>query len=127
MTHPFDFSAWKRSFSHAWRGWRLAFRGERSFRIQTAAGLLVIALAIMLPLASWQRALLFVVIAFVLVLELINSSVERLVDLIRPRLDEQARNAKDLLASAVLLASVAAAIVGLMILGPSLLLQIGSL
>lgn len=119
-----DISALKRSIVHAWRGWRVAFRGERSFRIQTAAGLLVIALAIMLPLAFWQRALLFVVIAFVLVLELINSSVERLIDLIRPRLDERARDAKDLLAGAVLLASLAAAIVGLMILGPSLFLQI---
>ena len=54
----------------------------------------------------------------VLVLELLNSSIERLVDLAKPRLHEEAGTIKDLMAGAVLLASMVAVIVGILIFWP---------
>lgn len=109
-----------RSFHHAWRGLRLAFRLERSFRIQIGVALLVVLCAVILPLQSWERVVLLVVTMFVLVLELVNSSVERLVDMVKPRLSEYAGDIKDLMAGAVLLAALFAAILGVLILFPYL-------
>jgi diacylglycerol kinase len=52
---------------------------------------------------------------FVLVLELLNTSIEHLVDLVKPRLNEYVKEVKDVMAGAVLLASVFAVIIGAVI------------
>lgn len=56
-------------------------------------------------------------IALVLVAEALNTAIEETVDLARPELDPGARRAKDVAAAGVLLASVAAAVVGALVLG----------
>jgi diacylglycerol kinase len=109
-----------RSFGHAFRGLALAFRSERSFRLQVVAAFVVIVVLIVLPLDLWERAILLLVTMFVLVLELLNSSLERLVDLAKPRLHEYAGDIKDLMAGSVLLAAMFALVLGLLILGPKL-------
>lgn len=109
-----------KSFVHAWRGLLLAFSAERSFRVQTAIALLVAAIMFLLPLVLVERAVLLLAIAAVLVLELLNSTVERIADLLKPRLNEYVGDIKDLMAGAVLVASVFAALIGLLILGPHL-------
>ncbi len=124
MRARFDALIFGRSFVHAWRGLRLAFKEEQSFRFQVFVGLLVIGFAMMIPVLWWQRITIFIVTSFVLVLELINSCVERLVDLTRPRLDERAKDIKDLMAGAVLVASAVAVMIGVMILGPIVLSEI---
>lgn len=116
-----------RSFRHALRGVRLCFATERSFRIHVAAGLLAVSLSFALPLLSWQRIAIWFVVMAVLVLELINSSVERMVDLVKPRLDEYAGDIKDLMAGAVLIASFFAVLVGLMIFLPSFMFALRAL
>jgi diacylglycerol kinase len=110
-----------RSFGHAFRGLVLAFKSERSFRLQAMFAILVIALLFIIPLALWERSVLLLVTMFVLVLELLNSSLERLVDLAKPRLNAYAGEIKDLMAGSVLLAAVFALVLGLLILGPKLL------
>ncbi len=109
-------------FRHAFRGLATAFRTERSFRIQIAAGLVILALLFMLPLEAWERALLVLVVTLILVLELLNSSLERLVDLAKPRLHAYAGEIKDVMAGGVLIASAGAIILGAIILGPHLLI-----
>lgn len=109
-----------KSFHHAWRGLRLAFRAERNFRIQTAAAIFVLCLVILLPLAHSDRLALLIVTLIVLVLELLNTSLERLTDLLKPRLDDLAGDAKDVMAGAVLLASVFAVLIAFLILKPYL-------
>lgn len=108
----------KRSFRAAWRGVLMAFRMERSFRIMVAVGLLVVALVSVLPLAAWERLLLLLLTGGVLVLELLNSMVERLADLLKPRLSAYVGEIKDLMAAAVLTAAVFAAGAALIILLP---------
>ncbi|MCR4256646.1 MAG: diacylglycerol kinase [Candidatus Uhrbacteria bacterium] len=107
-----------RSFRNALRGIATTFRTERSFRIQIAVGVVALALLSMLPLAAWERAIIVLVVTLVLVLELVNSSLERLVDLAKPRLHAYAGEIKDVMAGGVLVASVGAVILGLIILGP---------
>ena len=108
----------RQSLGHAWRGLVLAFRTERSFRIQIGAGLAVVVLVVILPFRDWERVLFLLATAAVLVLELLNSMVERLVDLVKPRLHQYVRDIKDLMAAAVLVASLFALVIGLMILWP---------
>ena len=106
------------SFKHAIRGLLLAFRTERSFRLQAAAALVVVLLCLVVPFKGWERALLLLATASVLVLELINSMVERLIDLVKPRMHLYVRDIKDLMAAAVLVASLFAAALGVLILWP---------
>lgn len=113
-----------RSLSHAVRGLRLCFASERNFRIHTAAGLLAISLSFALPMLLWQRMMVWFVVMVVLVLELINSSIERVVDLVKPQLHERAGEIKDLMAAAVLLASLFAVLIGLIMFLPSALLAL---
>jgi len=115
----------KQSFRAAWRGLLRAFKGERTFRVMVGAALIIIILVSTLPLSSGERLMLLLVTGLVLVLELLNTMVERFVDLIKPRLSAYVRDVKDLMAAAVLVAAIFAALIGLMILVPhaSLILE----
>lgn len=109
-----------RSFVHAGRGLLLAFRTERSFRIQVAVGMCVGIALFLFPFRTWERILLLLAIALVFVLELLNSMVERLVDLVKPRMHGYVHDIKDLMAATVLVASCFAALIGLLIVWPYL-------
>jgi diacylglycerol kinase (ATP) len=89
---------------YSWQGLRAAFRWEAAFRQEVAlAGLL-------LPLGCWlghdgvQRALLVSSVLFVLVVELLNSAIEAVVDRTGAEVHELAGRAKDMGSAAVLIA-----------------------
>ncbi len=109
-----------KSFTHAFRGLKLAYKTERSFRIQVAAFCVIIVLIVLVPLQLWEQSILLLVTMFVLVLELLNSSLERLVDLAKPRQHAYAGDIKDLMAGGVLVAATFALVLGLLILGPKI-------
>ncbi len=99
----------------AWAGLAAAWRRERSFRTHLVfAGLAALALLILRPAPVWW-ALVAVVIALVLALELVNSAIEAVIDLLHPERHEEIRAAKDMVAGAVLLISLAALVVALML------------
>jgi diacylglycerol kinase (ATP) len=93
-------------------GLRLVFAREKSFRSQcglaVAAALVTLALR---PDPLWW-ALIALSVALVLVLELVNSALEYLLDHLHPDLAREIGAAKDAAAGAVLVASLAAAAVG---------------
>ncbi|QNA83596.1 diacylglycerol kinase [Sphingomonas sp. So64.6b] len=92
-------------------GWRAAWRRERSFRTQAIAALLaLVALLILWPAPIWW-AIVALTCALVLALELINSALEAVIDMIHPGLHPEIKAAKDMLAGAVLAISVAALVV----------------
>lgn len=107
-----------RSIRRALRGLLAAFRSEPNMRRHTAAALLVLALVLVLPLAPWQIVAILIVTVLVFVVELVNTSIEQLVDLVKPQFHEAARDVKDVSAGAVLLMASAAVVVGLLIFGP---------
>ena len=115
------------SLSHAWDGVRIAFRSERSFRLQIAASFAILLAILLLPLERWEQVILLLAIAMVLVLELVNSMVERLVDLVKPRINSYVKEIKDLMAAAVLIAALFAAAIGIVILGPYAQIALGRL
>lgn len=96
----------------AWAGLRLVFRRENSFRAQCALGLAAaLATFALRPGLLWS-ALVALSVALVLVLELVNSAIEYLLDHLHPAHSPEIGAAKDAAAAAVLLASFAAAVVG---------------
>jgi len=107
-----------RSVVHAVRGVQHAGTTEKNFRLEIVAGVLVIALMYLLPVSHQEEVVLVLVIAGVLVVELINTAIERVVDMLKPRVHPYARIAKDVMAAAVLVTSLGAVIVGLIIFSP---------
>lgn len=109
-----------RSLRFAWKGIATLAREEQSFRLQLLAAIVLIALIFVFRLSRSETALLVVVAAFTLVLELLNGAVERLVDLFKPRIHAYAEQIKDMMAGAVLVSSVGALIVGILVFAPHL-------
>ena len=107
-----------RSFHCAFYGFKEVILKEQSFRIQLAIAFLVILFAVLLEISVLEFVVLLVAIIIVLVLELVNSVFERIVDIINPEFHPKIRAIKDISAGAVLLASIGAAIIGLLIFLP---------
>ncbi|HBP00113.1 MAG: Undecaprenol kinase [Candidatus Uhrbacteria bacterium GW2011_GWF2_41_16] len=106
------------SFCHAMRGLKIIFQSEQSFRIQVFAACVVGIFLFMFPLSRSQTVVILFLMAFVLILEMINSIFERLVDAFKPRIHPVVGEIKDIMAATVLVASVVAACIGLVIFGP---------
>ncbi len=106
------------SFQYALRGIFHVLSQELSFRVQVFAALVVIAFMLVFPLASWERVILSLLIAGVLILEIMNTIVERIVDTFKPRIHPVVGEIKDMMAAAVLIVSLVAAIIGILIFWP---------
>ena len=114
------------SFKYAAKGLSYAFLSQRNFRIHVFIGLLVIVLSIWLKLSFSNCAILLLTISTVLVLELINTSIEAVVDLaIGRRFHLLARIAKDCAAASVLIGALISFLIALLILLPPILDKLG--
>lgn len=118
---PFDFPKLYHSFRYALAGLRYAWRHEQNFRLQVMVALVVIILIAVLQPALRDTLLLILLIAFVLTLELVNTALEKVTDLLQPRIHHYAEVMKDLLAAAVFVSSLTALILGLIIFWPYLI------
>ncbi|HEY8539026.1 MAG TPA: diacylglycerol kinase [Steroidobacteraceae bacterium] len=107
-----------RAFQHSWQGFRGAFRSEAAFRQETILAALLIPLGAYLGRTGVERALLVGAVFFVLIVELINTAIEAVVDRIGPERHELSGLAKDVGSSAVLLSFVILLVVwGFVLLG----------
>lgn len=114
------------SFRYAAQGLFYGFRSQRNFRIHVITGSLVFFLGLGLQLPPAHLAVLVLTVAAVLVLELLNTAIEAVVDLaIGRRFHPLARIAKDCAAAAVLVAALASLLVALLLLLPPLLARLG--
>ncbi len=115
------------SFGHAFRGLFYVVRTQRNAWIHAAVSIVVIALGAWLLLPARDWAVLALTIALVWMAEVLNTSIEAVVDLASPIHHPLAKVGKDVGAAAVLLAAFVAILVGLLILGPPLWERIGLL
>jgi diacylglycerol kinase (ATP) len=109
------------AFLYSLSGLRLAFRHESAFRQEMALAAVLLPLACTLPVEPVERALLIASVFVVLVVELLNSSVEAAVDRIGLDTHRLSKRAKDLGSAAVLLALVALTIVWALLAIPALM------
>ncbi|MFH0854095.1 MAG: diacylglycerol kinase family protein [bacterium] len=108
----------KRSVKYAGKGIVLVFKTEQNFRIQSLSLLLVAIAAFYFKLKTWESVAVILASVIVLVLELINASFERMIDAVIPRMNDYVKDIKDIMAATVLIASVAALIIGILIFLP---------
>lgn len=114
----FKFKLLKRSFVHALGGLKYIFKHEQNFRIQVVVGLIIFILAFYFPLSINQKITIILMIGLVLVLELLNSILERTIDLLRPKIDTNAEIIKKAMSGLVFLAVLTSVLVGFLIFYP---------
>ncbi len=116
-----------RSFRYAFSGWWYVIRTQRNAWIHTIVSIAVILVGLWLQLEPHEWAVILIAIAMVWTSEFINTALEAVVDLASPEQHYLARVGKDVGAAAVLIASIASVLIGLLIMGPPLWEKIHSL
>ena len=97
-------------------GFRSAWRHEEAFRLEVVAGVVLVPLALWLGGSGLERAMLLGSVFLVLIVELLNSSVESVVDRISPEEHVLSKRAKDLGSAAVLLGLANVLVIWLLVL-----------
>ena len=115
------------SFRYAFHGWGYVLKTQRNAWIHSLIATLVIVMGLWLGLTPQDWAILVLTIAMVFTAEFINTAIEAVVDLASPAHHPLAKVGKDVGAAAVLVASLAAILVGLLILGPPLWVKLSIL
>ena len=109
------------SFRYAFSGIKYTFENSRNFKIQVIFALFSLILGVILQLDKTDYWLLLVTVFSVLTLEILNTSIESLVDLVvKKKYSNLAKIAKDCSAGAVLLASINSVIIGLCLFIPKI-------
>lgn len=115
---PLSLTRFTKSFRHALHGLAHALTTENNFRIHTIIGIGIVLLLLVGQVPRRESALIVLVIASVLILELVNTIVERFADLLEPRVHPYVHIIKDLMAAVVVIAAIAAGLVGVLIFWP---------
>lgn len=110
-----------RSFKFAFKGLYNYLTSGGNVNIHLIASVIVLALGIWLDVSMNQWALLLLSIGMVHAAEAFNTALEEIVNFISPQQHPSAGKIKDLAAGAVLIASITAAIIGIMIFAPLVL------
>lgn len=118
--HTFLLRRFGQSFGHAFRGWITFLRREQNARIHAVAATAVIVAGLLWRIQPWEWVAVVLSMAGVLAAEMLNSALEALCDHLHPDLHPAIRQVKDLAAGAVLVAAVAALVVGGLVFGPRL-------
>jgi diacylglycerol kinase (ATP) len=92
-----------KNFSYAREGFVEVFKKERAFQIEVFFVVLFSIVAFVLPYPLWAKIFLIASMSVVLFVELLNSAIERVVDMITDEYNELAKYAKDAAAAAVMI------------------------
>ncbi|MDP1545990.1 MAG: diacylglycerol kinase family protein [Anaerolineales bacterium] len=115
------------SFRHAFRGWFYVMRTQRNVWIHSTIATAVFIVGLWLELSLIEWGIIILTAAFVFAAEFMNTAIEVVVDLASPDEHPLAKIGKDVGAAAVLVAALAAILIGLLILGPPLWLKLTKL
>lgn len=107
-----------KSFTHALRGLVYILRNEKNFQNELAISFVVIIAMFYFHVTRMETVALVLVIVGVLIMELLNTVVERVVDILKPRVHPYARLIKDLMAAVVLISAIFSVVIGLIIFLP---------
>ncbi len=103
-----------KSFKHALTGLKVALK-ENSFRVMLVCGIFALLFSFLLPLMLWERVIIVFLVGAVLSFELMNSQIERILDIIKPDHDERIKKIKDISSGAVLIISFTAFLIAVII------------
>lgn len=113
------------SFGYAFEGIFTCIKKERNMKIHCVAAVLVVIAGLVLGLSVTEWCICLVLFGLIMALELVNTAVEAVVDLVTEERKPLAKIAKDTAAGAVLIAAIMAAFVGGIIFIPKVLQFVG--
>ncbi|GGH84986.1 diacylglycerol kinase [Pullulanibacillus pueri] len=102
-------------FGYALSGLKHAFKKENHLRFHCFAAVVVFLAALILHVSLADWCLLLLLIALVIITELVNTAIERVVDLVTLEKHPLAKEAKDIAAGAVLVSAAISVVVGSLI------------
>lgn len=106
------------ALKHSYDGLHMTFRSESAFRQETALAVVLVPCALLLPVTPIERVMLIGTVLLVLLVELLNSAVEAVVDRISLDHHELSGRAKDCGSAAVLIALIICAMTWATVLWP---------
>lgn len=109
-----------KSFMYAFRGLVKTFREEQNLRIQTLIAVIVLLAAWYFGVSRIEWCILIITIGIVILAEIVNTAVELVTDVLKPRIDGYVKVIKDVMAAAVMMSSIVAVVIGLIIFLPYL-------
>jgi diacylglycerol kinase (ATP) len=116
-----------RSFTYAWGGLKTCFSSETNFKIHIVFAVLTIFLGFFLNISSNEWIAIIFCIAFVIAMEMINTAIEKLCDVVHKDLHPGIKKVKDISAGAVMIAAIGSLVIGLIIFLPKIIVFIKSL
>jgi len=116
----FKISRLFKSFQYAFRGLIKTIHEEQNLKLQFTAAFIAIGAAFFFKISAVEWLVLILAISLVILMEIINSAIERVTDVLKPRINSYVKEIKDIMAAAVMLSSITSAIIGLIIFGPRL-------
>ncbi|CAG5004749.1 Undecaprenol kinase [Dyadobacter sp. CECT 9275] len=123
MSRPINIGKALRSFRYAGAGLYALFRHENNARIHLIAALLTVAAGIFFNISSTEWVLVVILIGLVWSAEAINTSLEKLADVVSPEYHPAIKTVKDLAAAGVLILAITAVVGGAIIFIPKVCLQ----
>lgn len=108
--------------TYAFNGLKEAFKRERNFRIHLYVTIVVIFFCLYFQLTAMEWVIILMMIHIVLIAELVNSLMERMIDYMKPEYHPQAKIIKDISAAVVLIAAITSIIIGTIIFFPKVFL-----
>lgn len=106
----------RNAFFYSLAGLRAAFENEAAFRQEIFLAIILIPVALFMPASGVGKALMIASVLLVLIVELLNSAVEAVVDRISFERHELAKRAKDIGSAAVMLSLINVPAVWLLVL-----------
>ena len=107
-----------KSFGFAWNGIKSVFKSEPNMKIHGVVATLVIICGILFDISIKEWLLCLLCFGFVISMEMMNTAIENIIDLVSPDHNYLAGKAKDVAAGAVLISAIISAIIGLIIFIP---------
>jgi len=109
-----------KSFKFAFAGIKEAMRSVKNMLIHFVLAGLAIILALILNFFALELAILTITIGFVLAMEFVNTSLEEIVNIVSPEVQEKAKIAKDVAAAAVLVSALVAVLIACLLFLPKI-------
>jgi len=118
---PIKFKRLLQSFKYASKGIYYAVKEEQNMKIHFLLSFIVFIFSILFRISAYEALILIIAISFVIAMEMINTILERVMDIIKPRMHPYVKHVKDMLAATVLIGALASIAVGAIIFIPKIL------
>ncbi len=112
-------------FSFAFNGIKEIMKSERNFRIHLITTFIIVLMGLFFNIKPYEWIAICLVVSLVLILEMINSAIERIMDFLSPDRHTIVGQIKDITAGSVLVAAITSAVIGAIIFLPKIMNLLG--